>query len=263
MEKYYRQVHKWDVYFKKTKTGIFPAHIHNEIEMKCILQGEHYAHCNGKTYYLKAGDIFISCPNQIHAYEDTPQGCRAYVLIVKPALLEDIGQFLSENTPVHQTLNGEDTKQVIQMLDICYEEFEQNGSQDVFFTLLQGMFKLLIRAMDFHSQPEYGDKSVLKILQYCAEHYKENISLKTLSEGVFLSQSRISHIFSEKLKISFTDYINTLRTADAAKLLTQGGHTISEIAALSGFATIRSFNRAFRNRHGISPKDYRKQKFAP
>lgn len=262
MEKYYREINDLDLRFSKGKTSGFPSHLHNEIELKCILHGEHYAHCNGKTYLMKPGSIFIACPNQIHSFSAS-EACEGFVLIINPALAGEIGQYLSEHVPVNPLWEGAPDNPILQMLDMCYQEYRANGEQDVLYSMIGCLLQMLCRALDFHSQPAWGDGSIRRILQYCSEHYKENINLQNLANNVFLSPSHISHIFSEKLKISFPDYINALRLAEAKRLLEQNAGAISEIATLAGFATIRSFNRAFRNRHGISPKDYRKQKFVP
>ncbi len=258
MEKYYREVNDHDLRFLDGWTGSFPAHLHNEIELKCILSGEHYAHCNGKTYLLKPGGIFIACPNQIHGYTAASTS-EAYVLIINPAMMGEIGHYLQENAPIVPVWEGEPGDPISQMLQLCYKEYKKNGEQEILYSQIQCLLQMLCRELDFNAQPARGDGSIRRIMQFCAEHYKENISMKDLAENVFLSQSHISHIFSEKLKISFPDYINALRTAEAAKLLRRSDHTVSEVAVMSGFTTIRSFNRAFQKQYGVSPKEYRKK----
>lgn len=258
MEKYYREINDLDLRFIDGRTGSFPAHLHNEIELKCILSGEHYAHCNGKTYFLKPGSIFIACPNQIHGFT-AASASEGYVLIINPALTGEIGRYLQENIPIDPVWEGTPDDPILQMLQLCYKEYKKNGEQEILYSQIQCLLQMLCRELDFNAQPAKGDGSIRRIMQYCAAHYKENISIKELAKNVFLSQSHISHIFSEKLKISFPDYINALRTAEAAKLLRRSGYTVSEIAVRSGFATIRSFNRAFQKQYGVSPKEYRKK----
>lgn len=254
MESYYREFNKPELRFYKGRTGSFPAHLHNEIEMKCMMEGTQYAYCDGEKYLLKPGDVFIACPNQIHGFGTTGEECRAYVLIVKPSVLGETGRFLQENIPTKPVWNGILDDTILQMCGICHQEHSAHKDPTLVYSLLGCLLQMLFRKMTFDTQSAQEQGSVRRILQYCAEHYKENIRLEDLAEHVFLSKSHVSHIFSEKLKMSFPDYINTLRTAEAAKLLTQGGYTVSEVSELSGFGTIRSFNRAFRKQYGISPR---------
>ena len=57
--------------------------------------------------------------------------------------------------------------------------------------------------------------------------------------------------------MSFPEYINTLRLKDAVTLLQQSDLTIEEISEKTGFGTVRTFQRQFQTRYGMSAKDYR------
>ena len=48
-----------------------------------------------------------------------------------------------------------------------------------------------------------------------------------------------------------------IRLERASELLAQGGRTLTEVAMLSGFQSIPSFNRVFREEKGMSPGEYR------
>ena len=68
-----------------------------------------------------------------------------------------------------------------------------------------------------------------EILIYCAEHYRDQISLKRIAEDLHISPNHISSIFSQKLKISLRDYINNMRISDATHLLSHTEKSITEI----------------------------------
>jgi len=103
----------------------------------------------------------------------------------------------------------------------------------------------------------FSRNTVLKVLQFCAAHYKEDLSVGSVAESLSLSRSSVSHIFSTRLSMSFCDYVNSLRLAEAEKILQNKNYTITEVANLSGFPTIRTFNRVFLKKHGVSPSVYR------
>ena len=95
------------------------------------------------------------------------------------------------------------------------------------------------------------------ILNYCESNYHDKISLKSTARELHISESRLSHIFSEKIKIGFCNYLNMLRINEAANLLVSTELTITEISGMCGFSTIRTFNRAFKKHIGITPAKYR------
>ena len=101
--------------------------------------------------------------------------------------------------------------------------------------------------------------NVKKLLVYCSENYTEPLDLETVSQELHLSKFYISHIFSNKFHVSFTDFINTLRVEHACNHLKKGAN-ITDVALSSGFTSIRTFNRVFMNQMKMTPREYIKQK---
>jgi len=105
-----------------------------------------------------------------------------------------------------------------------------------------------------------GDSDTLRsIVAFCAQNYSENLSLSLLQERLHLDKYYIPHLFNDKLKIRFNDYINALRINEACRFLANTESSITEISELVGFNTLRTFNRAFMKHVGSSPSDYRKR----
>ena len=98
-----------------------------------------------------------------------------------------------------------------------------------------------------------------KVLEYCAEHFSENITIKTVSDALFISTSYVSKVFSHKLRYGFREYINTLRIEKAKKMLSTTNEKIIDIMFECGFENQSSFNRVFLEIVGDSPRDYRRK----
>ena len=73
-----------------------------------------------------------------------------------------------------------------------------------------------------------------------------------------MSDGYISHLFAYRIHQSFPDYVNALRLNEAIHLMHHAGRTLSDISATCGFSSIRTFNRAFLKKYGITPSQYRK-----
>lgn len=97
-----------------------------------------------------------------------------------------------------------------------------------------------------------------RILEYCSEHFTEDLSIKRVCDELYLSESCVSKIFSEKLNFGFREYINLLRIDKAKKLLKTTNAKIVDIMLDSGFKNQSSFNRVFKDAVGESPFEYRK-----
>ena len=102
-------------------------------------------------------------------------------------------------------------------------------------------------------KPELLDR----ITAFVETHYPEHITMQDLSRQFYVSGSTISHLFRQKLGVSFYRYV-TQRRLIAAKTLIGQGLPLESVAGMTGFADYSGFYRAFKQEFGISPRQYRK-----
>lgn len=57
--------------------------------------------------------------------------------------------------------------------------------------------------------------------------------------------------------MNYSKWLNTIRLEKATELLSDEGRSLTEVAMLSGFQSIPSFNRVFKEEKGMAPRDYR------
>ena len=101
-------------------------------------------------------------------------------------------------------------------------------------------------------KPELLDR----LIAYVEQNYTRNLTIRDLSQAFYISSSTISHLFTQKLGVSFYRYV-TQRRLIRAKALIARGLPLETVAAQSGFGDYSAFYRAFRKDYGISPRQYR------
>lgn len=99
--------------------------------------------------------------------------------------------------------------------------------------------------------------TLYKIIKYCTDNYKTNLTLESVADALNISKYYVSRLINSKLSLNFNEYINNLRISEASNLLLKTDMKIADISEDVGFETIRSFNRVFRQLNGCSPSDYR------
>lgn len=85
------------------------------------------------------------------------------------------------------------------------------------------------------------------------------LSLRTLSDKIKVSEINISETFSQHLQSSFFDFVNRYRVAEACKILTESDNKVLAVAFDSGFNSRSTFSAAFKKHMGVTPSEFRKQ----
>ena len=94
------------------------------------------------------------------------------------------------------------------------------------------------------------------------DYIKNNLTADDLSQGTMaemagISKDYFSRIFRNVTGTNYSKWLNIIRLEKATELLADKQLTLTETAMLSGFQSISSFNRVFREEKGMSPGEYR------
>ena len=237
----------------------YPPHIHSDIEMVYIKNGTTRAFCNGEEYLLKSGDIFLTFPNQVHHYSDCSKDCRSILLIMNPSLAFGYTDTLMERTPTSAVYAPTENDQYLyEIIEMTYKESLVNPDKSVIVALSTAIIGKLLKGYTFQDINS-PNALIARILKYCSANFREEITIRGIARELNISESHISHTFKNKLRVSFCDYINSMRLIEAARLLKDKNLTITEISNSCGFGTIRTFNRVFHKHFGVTPSEYRKR----
>ena len=189
----------------------------------------------------------------MHFYEKSTVG-KYYVIIISPKVFYGIKELLYSNIPVKNTFTASKAlKDYLKDFITRTTMADVSGSAGYINLVMSEILSELKLTPNIKS----ADGTLREIMEYCENHFHEEISLSSVAEGTHLSRCYISHLFGKKLSISFTDYINILRINSACELLMETDKKISDISEDVGFGTIRSFNRAFIKIMGQTPQNYR------
>ncbi len=105
---------------------------------------------------------------------------------------------------------------------------------------------------------EYID--LLKKAMEDGKLYREPaLQLQTVSTHTGIPQKTISYVLNNHLRKSFNEFVNEYRLAEVKTRLLEGGDTHLTIAGLAlecGFNSQATFQRAFKNSLGVSPREF-------
>ncbi len=233
---------------------VWHTHFHLNYEVAIVLSGECTVTVNQTSKTVKQGEAVFIFPNLLHSYE-TPKNAKVFIAVFS----EDFIFKFAEGT---KSLQSEDfvfhlTKPAFNFIN---EYIIKNQSSDIY--ILKACFYTFCHRFLAENKLVEKEKSNTdffnNICNYIAEHFKENITLKKISEEFGFEYHYLSRKFHDIFKINLPTLINQYRINYASDLLEQGNKTITEIALLSGFQSVRNFNKTFKSIKGFTPRE---QKF--
>lgn len=100
-----------------------------------------------------------------------------------------------------------------------------------------------------------------EILSYIDEHFKEELSVKTLAKKASLSEFYFSRLFKKETGYTIHEYIIKTRITNAKQMLQLTSLSLKEIAYSCGFTSESSFSTSFKKNTGVTPGAFRSTKF--
>lgn len=238
-------------------------HLHQQLELLFVENGTVLVTIDYQTQRLHTGDLAVIFPNCVHSYhvpEDAGPDNQLFGMVIVPQLAGDFCEPLSQYVPQSPIITadrlGQEATYAVRRL------FEQRGAFRPI--MVKSYFQLLLACIWSELSPVQDknhrfDDVPYRAIRYVMEHYRQPLLAKQVAAELGITQSHLARIFSQRLHTGFNEYVNKLRIQMAQDLLCTTNRPITDIMLDTGFESQSTFNRAFREIHGISPREYRRR----
>ncbi|WP_430815678.1 AraC family transcriptional regulator [Carboxylicivirga sp. RSCT41] len=98
---------------------------------------------------------------------------------------------------------------------------------------------------------------ISKVEQYVYDNLQRIVKIEEVANLLNMSESSFSHFFKKYKRLSFTEYLTSIRVGRAIRLFHESEESISEISQKCGFSNLANFNRAFKNIQLCTPTEYK------
>ncbi len=95
-----------------------------------------------------------------------------------------------------------------------------------------------------------------KVNEYILRNFHEDISLHEIASVSNMAVTTFCNFFKEHYRVTFVDYLNTVKIGHACKLLSEKDLNIVEVAYQSGYNNLANFNRQFKKLKKMTPSEY-------
>jgi len=129
--------------------------------------------------------------------------------------------------------------------------------EEVCFLVSQIMEKF-VHLIGRNRSPKNVSEYLSRAVEYMSNNYSGELTLKKVSDAIFISAFYLSHLFRKEMNTTFSDYLCNIRIEKAKELLKTGNDfRINEIAEKTGFSNPNYFAKTFKKAVGVAPKEYK------
>ena len=247
--------------------GAISLHRHDCIELAFIMRGSGVCLINAVPYPVLRGDLYVLNPHDTHSYE-MASSCTFYNILFRRELmgnesvLTELLDSWESSSPrkLYQFESGELEAEDRRFGEIAEElRSRRPGYELMARSLFAGFLIKLVRMGDnVPCTASHHQENASRVLEFINANLDRTMTLKELSKVAGMSVPALSNAFRQWTGNSVFDYIGNLRIRKARRLLEERTLSIGEIALRLGFYDSCHFSRTFRNRTGISPREYRR-----
>ena len=251
----------------------YPLHWHTALEIIMPYVNEYTVVIDEEYHTIREGDIWITPPGTLHRLVAPPSGERLillfdYSLICNIQGMDSLLHTLHPYALISAKENPELNRKLRGYLGEISKEYENKMpfTEACIYSLMMHFFidygrttlntTERFQGITSSKQHEYIEKFMM-ICNYITEHCTESISIDELAKMAGFSKFHFSRLFKQFANMSCYEYLTQKRIAHAEQLLIQPNISITEVAMLSGFGSLSTFNRIFKAAKNCTPSEYK------
>lgn len=242
---------------------IIPTHTHKDFyELTIVTSGEGNVISNGKTFPVKAGDVHISIPYDIHQIIASSNSELEYDFFAFRVLNDELYcelKKISNDPTIINSRTFVDNK-ISELISNAISELstEKPYGQKLLENIFSQIVIYLIR--DFNKptlkRVKYTQSEILcyQIMNYIDTHIYSIINLEDIAPKFNYNYRYLSTIFKKTTDKTIFDYFQSRKLQTAKALINENKYKIAEISTMLNYSSPFAFSKAFKKKFGYSPK---------
>lgn len=243
-------------------------HLHKETELVFVASGTLLILAGKQEYLIHAGELFCIQGNVLHQY--IPRDDNAVIIKIKfmaewlmPTyfLTEEQEKLTQLYSQLFRTRDDENIRRIVMEMSDCplpsYSDYYYLGKMiELTAYLLSHPESICKSVVVMQDNMRYMDQAN----RFIQEHCYEKLTLKMLADHLGLTETYCSKYIKKNTGIAFVAYVNAVRVNNAQRLLLNTDCSVIEIVERTGFSSVQTFSRVFKELSGTTPTAYRNRK---
>ncbi|MDD3402469.1 MAG: helix-turn-helix domain-containing protein [Hespellia sp.] len=242
-------------------SGREEMHSHSEIELIYILSGTVSIDVEGNLYRASECELMIINGGVLHGWgiDGTALFCRIQMDSYQLKQITGRDQIhISCNT---MEKPDADYRKICYILDCIVKNSAEITTELVVQSLYYTLWECVKNQfLDMEAQTgiiNEKNKQINHVIRDIQTRYHEQLSLQSLAEKWFLSESSLSRMVKRETGMKFVDFIRKIRMEHAREELLYTEKPIAEIAVGCGFSNPSVFHKNFKEFYRMTPSEFR------
>jgi len=252
----------------------FPLHNHDYIEINLILNGSGAQRIVGNHMgEIEERELVCIGPNLAHGWFNHrchSENIKEVTIQFQKDLFDE--KFLKKNQLVNIRNMFENSKRGILFSKATIDTitprilalYKKLGFDSILELLsilnylsLSRDFKLLSDSTFISEEYNYVSRRIEKVFEFMNNNFHEHITLADAAKIANMANASFSRFIKYRTGYSFVENLNEIRLGHVSRMLIDTTQSIAEIAYRCGFNNMANFNRTFKNKKGLTPKEFR------
>jgi AraC-like DNA-binding protein len=227
---------------------------HSQIELYFVDEGQIDAFVNQQQRRLSKGQMAVVLSYDAHLFRSVGSS-RSSILVIPPDLCREFMSAVQYKQVKNPFICDEAT---VSRIKFFVDAIKTDNTNEVklrgYLYVVLGIVleNIFLKSTEFSVDTELSSK----LLFYLNQHFRNEITLNDLSCTFGYSPSYLSRYFKDRFGVGLNQYVNILRLRNALLLMQEGKYTHTYCALESGFTSMRTFYRVFKQEFGCAPRDY-------
>lgn len=237
----------------------FPPHLHQVIELVYVTKGTLEIGIGQELYHMEKGDFAVVFPNVIHHYQVFSEtDNKALYMLVSPKLVSNYISEIENYCPINPVISKEKLHvDIVKAVKFLVDVEKQN--KRLIQAYLEMIFAHVFSELKMMEKDSIGNDDVIyQLVKYVAKNFREKITLENMAIDLGVSKYVLSRLFAKTFSCNFAGYVNGIRLNYVIAMLENTNASITVICNECGFESQRTFNRVFRERYRMTPREYRR-----
>ena len=220
----------------------FPPHFHAAVEIFILLKGKYKVTIEDKTYVMDEKSVFISDTFCIHSYTKLTEPPSDSIMLIIPTtyLVEFTNLTNGKSLQSYITKNEKLVNEICTLAELLQAHAQDEQIKQSYTNVLM---LILLQELGVTDAVQKQDVTTIKnVLAYIEDHFRENITLESISKHFGYSSCHLSRVFHSYFTMSISRYINNIRIKYVESQKSSSNNLLSLIYD-SGFQSPQTYYR--------------------